>query len=120
VTFGIERLLDRYDATYCGGMGAASRCFLRRFLQWQDEQATELLDREAVARCIDPDAWSRWVWHIRPNRLTRQRRALNRADALIIMVRRGLMQDAKHQLVREVSAVDYAPEPDVKVELVKA
>jgi hypothetical protein len=31
--------LDAYDRTYCGGMGASSRSFLRRFLEWRANNA---------------------------------------------------------------------------------
>lgn len=40
----IETVLDAYDKTYCGGMGAASRIFLRRFLEWHLATSTGLED----------------------------------------------------------------------------
>lgn len=31
----IALIIADYNKTYCGGMGAASEAFLRRFLEWQ-------------------------------------------------------------------------------------
>lgn len=37
----IDRILTQYDSTYAGGIGAGSRAFLRRFLEWQAADALE-------------------------------------------------------------------------------